>query len=148
MLLQSQVSLFPRVLFIHKINDHLIVYLDDHSISNGNDVLGPPGVIFDQLFTDFDEVIQGAGALRIRTGVLYLGLISFGPSPTQLCPEIHTAVAFVIQFHGRPELHVAISVRAEQMTARPLSDQQSFLINTPGVRIERHPAAEALPIHQ
>lgn len=61
-LLQSQQALLVSVLLIDVIHHNLAVYFDDDVISVGDDVLGPPGVIRNELFFDVGKAVEASGA--------------------------------------------------------------------------------------
>jgi len=80
MLLEGEAPPFVGVFGIDEVGDDLVVHFDNDARADGDDVLGPPSVVRDELLADFVETVEAAGALGIGAGVFDLSLVAAGES--------------------------------------------------------------------
>ncbi len=134
MLLQGEMAAGVGVLFVDVIDGLLVIHENLDVIALHDDVLRPPGVVGDQLFEYFDEVVETAGADRVRVSIVDLRLIPLGESGAERGAEIHAGVAAVIDPHVGLELAVhALFVHVEEVAGGPVARDRAIL-DGPGFR--------------
>ena len=116
-------------------------------VSIGDHVLGPPGVVRDELLLDIGEAIQAACAPPVRVRVVHLGLVAMGKVGLQLRAEIHSGIAAVIDSDLGLEFAVlALVQHIEKMAALAVADNLAVLGGpTPGI-IGRFPAVQRFAV--
>ena len=80
MLLQGEPAAGVGIILIHEIDGLLIVHENLNVVAFDDDVLGPPGVVLDQLLIDRHKVVEAAGPDRIGVGIIDLRFVAWRES--------------------------------------------------------------------
>ena len=146
-LLQGKMPARESVFFVDEIHRLFVIDEDLNVVAFDDDVLGPPGVVGNQLLEHLDEIVETARADRIFVRVVDLRFVALRKSGAERGAEVHAGIAAVVN----PDLGLELAIHAllahvEEVTDRPVAgDGAVFDGQDSGFSFACHPLRGDLP---